>query len=202
MWIIVKTEVMKPLERCAKVTFISSNCHPHTHTPSRPHHHRMKCAAATVWVECEFEFMMMSWFILFLFLPYARSLACASLQKQHIVRLEIKYKNRLCHPPPLCRFSRWNILLAPIDDTFLGVSSEWIVVISICMILMMVACGVGISICICRRNTNRNVALKSQMAMTTCDVNGQKHLNFYRPAVLGELYMVLFTECQQFFLLE
>jgi hypothetical protein len=78
-------------------------------------------------------------------------------------------------------------------------------VISICMILMMLACGVGISICICRRNTNRNVALKSQMAMTTtCDVNGQKHLNFYRPAVLGELF-VLFIECVstiEIFLLE
>ena len=81
------------------------------------------------------------------------------------------------------------LYLAPINDTVFGMTSEWIVVITICLLLMMVACGVGIGICICRRNTNRNIIMKgSQMTTTTTsnDVNGQKHLNFYRPAVLGE----------------
>lgn len=87
----------------------------------------------------------------------------------------------------LCRLTLMPLLqIAPIDNTLFGMTSEWIVVITICIILMMFACGVAISICICRRNASRNVVLKSQMAMTTCDVNGQKHLNFYRPAVLGE----------------
>lgn len=77
---------------------------------------------------------------------------------------------------------------APIDDTIFGMTTQWIFVITICTLLMMLACGVGLSICICRRNSNQNVNHKSQMAMTTSDVNGQKHLNFYRPAVLGEFF--------------
>ncbi|KAL7032159.1 hypothetical protein ACKWTF_007241 [Chironomus riparius] len=82
---------------------------------------------------------------------------------------------------------------APINDTVFGMTSEWIVVITICLLLMMVACGVGIGICICRRNTNRNIIMKgSQMTTTTTsnDVNGQKHLNFYRPAVLDYLHIL------------
>lgn len=79
-----------------------------------------------------------------------------------------------------------HVKTAPIDDTMFGMATQWIFVITICTLLMMLACGVCLSICICRRNSNRNMAHKSQMAMTTSDVNGQKHLNFYRPAVLGE----------------
>ncbi|KAG5685045.1 hypothetical protein PVAND_014247 [Polypedilum vanderplanki] len=83
---------------------------------------------------------------------------------------------------------------APINDSIFGMTSEWIVVITICTLLMMLACGVGISICICRRSTSRNVSVKGQMASTTMtashDANGQKHLNFYRPAVLDYLQIL------------
>jgi hypothetical protein len=90
--------------------------------------------------------------------------------------------------------ARWRYL-APIDDRVFGMTSEWIVVITICTLLMMLACGVGISICVCRRNTKQTV--KSQMVNSTNtttsanDVNGQKHLNFYRPAVLGTYTIII-----------
>lgn len=77
---------------------------------------------------------------------------------------------------------------APIDENIFGMTSEWIVVITICTLLMLLACGVGIGICICRKKTNRRATMKGQTSQL--DANGSKHLNFYRPAVLGEFAML------------
>lgn len=71
-----------------------------------------------------------------------------------------------------------------IDENTFGMTSEWIVVITICTLLMLLACGVGIGICICRKKTSYDGSRKAQMNQT--DVNGSKHLNCYRPAVLGK----------------
>lgn len=80
---------------------------------------------------------------------------------------------------------------APVDETILGIKSEWIVVIAICTLLIFLACGFSVGICICRRRL-RNISGKAAAATTTSiysnsnqqpEVNGLKHLNFYRPAV-------------------
>lgn len=52
---------------------------------------------------------------------------------------------------------------------------------------MLLACGVGIGICVCRRNADMETATKGQTATQLDGTNGSKHLNSYRPAVLGEL---------------
>lgn len=138
--------------------------------------------------------MMMSWFISLYFSLFPLSLSHSLYPQCYLSPSSLSYEFEWII---FLNISRYYLYLAPINDTVLGMTSEWIVVITICTLLMMLACGVGISICICRRNTNRNIVMKgSQMTTTTMsnDVNGQKHLNFYRPAVLGEwLYIFRVT---------
>lgn len=88
-------------------------------------------------------------------------------------------------------------LTAPVDETLLGLKTEWIVVIAFCMLLIFLACGFSLIVCICRRSINRNMSGKASAATAATSVyshsnqqvegNDSKHLNFYRPAVLGEI---------------
>jgi hypothetical protein len=72
---------------------------------------------------------------------------------------------------------------APIEESIFGITSHWIVVISISSFLLLLALGVSLGICICRRKATSS----SKSQLTQPDLNGSKHLNSYRPAVLGKL---------------
>jgi hypothetical protein len=80
---------------------------------------------------------------------------------------------------------------APVDETILGIKLQWIISITICLLLIFVACGFSIGICLCRRKMTENISEKTATASAhlnhQSEVNGSKHLNSYRPAVSGEI---------------
>ncbi|CAO1395027.1 unnamed protein product [Diamesa serratosioi] len=85
---------------------------------------------------------------------------------------------------------------APIDDKIFGLTTEWIFVAIISVVLLILGCVLSIAICWCRQTANNPAANTNQKSQVqTLEQNGSKHhLNYLRPAVTIISYLHILTQ--------
>lgn len=68
----------------------------------------------------------------------------------------------------------------------------FVMICSVILILIFACIGICIGVSYCQRNSNRNnMNMSSTAEHQSIESNGSKHLNFYRPAVLSKLRILL-----------